>query len=61
MTLTNMETTPQTVDEANLAAYTGKMNMCHAADHCGMTLKQFKLTFREYLKYHSIDEENYPL
>ena len=45
------ETTPKTVAEAHEAAFTGKMNMVKCAEHCGMDLKQFKYTFREYLKY----------
>ena len=44
-------TTPQTVYEAHLAAYTGKMNMIDSAAHCGLTLREFKMTFREFLKY----------
>ena len=47
-----IETNPQNVQEANEAAFSGKMNMCECAKHCGMTLKQFKLIFREFLKYH---------
>jgi len=27
------------------------MNLPQAAKHCGMTQKEMKLTFREYLKY----------
>lgn len=46
------QTTPQSVNEANHGAFTGSMNMITAAEHCGMTFKQFKLTFREFLKYH---------
>lgn len=45
------KTTPQTVHEAHTAAFTGTMNMIECAAHCGMTLKQFKMTFREFLKY----------
>jgi hypothetical protein len=33
------------------------MNLPDAARHCGMTQKEMKLTFREYLKYHPIDYE----
>lgn len=43
--------TPQTVREAHLAAFTGKMNMIHCANHCGMTIREFKMTFWEFLKY----------
>lgn len=42
---------PQNVQEANEAAFGGKMNMISAAAHCGLTLREFKLTFREFLKY----------
>jgi len=33
------------------------MNLPAAAAHCGMTHKEMKLTFREYLKYHASDFE----
>lgn len=45
------ETNPQTVREAQLAAFSGKMNMVQCANHCGLTLREFKMTFREFLKY----------
>lgn len=45
------QTNPRTVQEANEAAFSGGMNMIAAAKHCGMTFKEFKLTFREFLKY----------
>jgi hypothetical protein len=31
------------------------MNLPAAADHCGMTQKEMKMTFREFLKYHPIE------
>ena len=43
--------TPQTVREAHEAAFSGRLNMVHCADHCGMTLREFKMTFWEFLKY----------
>lgn len=43
--------TPTTVREAHLAAFSGRMNMIHCANHCGMTLREFKMTFWEFLKY----------
>lgn len=43
--------TPQTVREAHLAAFRGRMNMIACANHCGMTLREFKMTFWEFLKY----------
>ena len=45
------KTNPQTVHEAHLASFTGSMNMIAAAEHCGLTLREFKMTFREFLKY----------
>ena len=47
-----VKTTPKNVDEANWALYHSKMNLPQAADHCGMTQKEMKMTFREFLKYH---------
>lgn len=43
--------TPETVREAHLAAFTGRLNMIKCAAHCGMTLREFKMTFWEFLKY----------
>jgi len=50
-----VKTTPENVKEANEALYRATMNLPTAAKHCGMTQKEMKLTFREYLKYHPID------
>ena len=52
-----VKTTPQNVEEANEALYYCNMNLPEAAAHCGMTIKQLKLTFREYLKYNAPDDE----
>jgi len=49
------KTTPQNVLEANLALFRAKMNLLTAAAHCGMTQKEMKMTFFEYLKYHDPD------
>jgi len=49
------KTTPQNVLEANLALFRAKMNLPTAAAHCGMTQKEMKMTFFEYLKYHDPD------
>jgi len=46
-----IEPNPQNVREAQLAAFSGRMNMVHCADHCGLTLREFKMAFREFLKY----------
>lgn len=45
------KTMPETVMEAHLAAFHGKMNMIACSEHCGLTLREFKMTFREFLKY----------
>jgi len=47
-----VKTTPQNVKEANEGLFYSKMNLPQAAKHCGMTQKEMKLTFFEYLKYH---------
>lgn len=46
-----VKTTPTNVKEANTALFHATMNLPAAARHCGMTLKEMKLTFWEYLKY----------
>lgn len=51
--MTNL-TTPEKVKEANEALYHATMNLPNAAAHCGMTIREMKMTFREYLKYHPI-------
>ena len=45
------KTTPQNVKEANEGLFYATMNLPHAADHCGMTQREMKHIFREYLKY----------
>ena len=47
-----VNTTPENVKEANEALFQSKMTLPAAAKHCGMTHKEMKLTFFEYLKYH---------
>lgn len=42
---------PTNVREAHLCAFTGKMNLVKCAEHCGMTIREFKMSFREFLKY----------
>ena len=51
------KTTPENVEEANRALYRATMNLPQAALHCGMTQREMKMTFREYLKRHPIDYE----
>jgi len=49
------KTTPENVQEANEALFYATMNLPAAAEHCGMTQKEMKMTFREYLKYNEPD------
>jgi hypothetical protein len=52
-----IKTTPENVREANEALFRAKMTLPAAAKHCGMTHKEMKLTFWEYLKYNQPDYE----
>ena len=52
-----VKTTPQNVAEANEALFRATMNLPAAAAHCGMTNKEMKLTFWEFLKYNKPDYE----
>ena len=52
-----VKTTPENVQEANEGLFRATMNLPNAAEHCGMTQKEMKMTFREYLKYHPITYE----
>ena len=45
------KTTKQNVDEAHEGLYYCTMNLPEAAAHCGMTQKEMKMTFYEYLKH----------
>lgn len=54
-----VKTTPENVKEANEALFYSKMNLPDAAKHCGMSEKELKLTFFEYLKYHPIEYIEY--
>ena len=49
----SVKTTPENVKEAHEGLFRATMNLPAAAAHCGMTNKEMKLTFREYLKYHA--------
>lgn len=54
-----IKTTPENVKEANEALFRAKMTLPAAAKHCGMTQKEMKMTFLEYLKYNESDyDEN---
>ena len=46
------KTTPQSVQEANEGLFYSAFNLPQAAEYCGMTIKEMKMTFFEYLKYH---------
>jgi hypothetical protein len=50
-----VKTTPTNVKEANEGLFRAKMTLPAAAAHCGMTQKEMKLTFFEYLKYNKPD------
>ena len=50
-----VKTTPENVREANESLFRATMNLPTAAKHCGMTEKEMKLTFWEFLKYHEPD------
>jgi hypothetical protein len=52
-----IKTTPENVRESNEGLFRAKMTLPAAAKHCGMTQKEMKLTFFEYLKYHKPDYE----
>ena len=56
-----VKTTPENVKEANEALFYSKMNLPQAAKHCGMTKKEMKLTFFEYLKYNKPDYDEQKL
>jgi len=47
-----VKTTPENVKETKEALYYSKMNLPAAAKNCGMSEKEMRLTFFEYLKYH---------
>jgi hypothetical protein len=47
-----VKTTPQNVEESNQALFKCTMTLPAAAKNCGMSQKEMKLTFFEYLKYH---------
>ena len=53
-----VKTTPELVNEANFGLFRAKMTLPAAAKHCGMTQKEMKMTFWEFLKYHPIDYDN---
>ena len=46
-----VKTTPENVKEANEGLFKSTMNLPQAAAHCGMTQREMKHIFWEYLKY----------
>lgn len=52
-----VKTTPELVEQANFGLFRAKMTLPAAAKHCGMTQKEMKMTFWEFLKYHPCDYE----
>jgi len=52
-----VKTTPENVEEAHQALFRATMNLPEAAAWCGMSKREIKQTFREYLKYHHPDYE----
>lgn len=50
-----VKTTRQNVREANEGLFRATMNLPKAAAHCGMTHKEMKMTFLEFLKYNEPD------
>lgn len=53
-----VKTTPENVKESNEGLFRAKMTLPAAAKNCGMTQKEMKMTFLEYLKYNKPDYEN---
>ena len=51
------KTTPENVQEANEGLFRATMNLPAAAAHCGMTQREMKHIFREYIKYNAQDYE----
>ena len=49
-----VKTTPLNVQQSNEGLFYAKMNLPEAAKHCGMSQKEMKFRFREYLKYNPI-------
>lgn len=54
-----VKTTPENVKEANEGLFNCTMTLPAAAKHCGMTKKEMKLTFFEYIKYHPPTYSNF--
>ena len=46
------DTNPTNVEESLLGLYHATMNVPFAAAHCGMTQREMRMAFREFIKYH---------
>ncbi len=57
LTLTEerVKTTPENVQEATEGLFSCKMTLPAASKHCGMTQKEMKMVFWEYLKNHPVN------
>ena len=53
-----VKTTPENVQEATEGLFHCKMTLPAAAKHCGMTQKEMKMIFWEYLKYNPVNYED---
>ncbi len=53
-----VKTTPENVREATEGLFACKMTLPAAAKHCGMTQKEMKMIFWEYLKYNPVNYED---
>ena len=49
-----VKTTPENVAEATEGLFACRMTLPAAAKHCGMTQKEMKMVFWEYLKNHPV-------
>ncbi len=55
-----VKTTPENVQEATEGLFACKMTLPAAAKHCGMTQKEMKMVFWEYLKNHPVNYDEVP-
>ena len=46
-----VKTTPENVEESLLGLYHATMNVPAASAHCGMTQREMRMAFREFIKY----------
>ncbi len=60
LTEERVKTTPENVQEATEGLFSCKMTLPAAAKHCGMTQKEMKMVFWEYLKNHPVNYDEVP-